>query len=440
MMLARRVIAPLGAGFLVLVLLAAAGEARTNFDEKGGLTFGLRGGGILPSSDLDGVLGVHGATFLRYGVVPKLQLELGVGYGRYTTEDLAYVDDPATANPELVILDPTRTRNYGTDLSYVQLRLLVAPVTYQRWAPFLYGGAGYTYFNVDQLTPRRGTFDGIGRTLGIPLGLGARYELTERAGLEGSLGYAFTMSDRIDEKKDGGGKDNYFEMMLGLTYDLRVGQYAERVLPPPPVVVREEAVDSDSDGLTDDEERTRYFTNPLMADSDADGLSDGEEVHVYRTNPNKADSDGGGVQDGAEVARGTDPLDPADDVEKPAVVPEKPIVRVVEYQFPTVYFPTGGYQLTAADRAELDAAARVLVDNPGVRLYVRGHADASGHPDANLLLSWRRAYAVKEYLAGKGVQTWRLTAKAYGDTQPVASNATPEGRAKNRRTELEQIK
>ena len=440
MMSVRRSMGLLGIGLVGLVLLAAAAEARTNFDERGGLAVGIRGGGIVPIADADGVPGVHGGAFLRYGIVPRLQMELGAGYGRYTTEDLAWVDDPATPSPALAILDPTRTRNYGTDLSFVQLRFLVAPVTYERWAPYLYGGAGYTYFNIDQLTPRRGTFDGIGRTLGLPVGVGLRYELSERTGLEGSVGYTYTFSDRLDEKKAGDSKDVYVDMMLGLTYDLWLGAYGERVMPPPPVVVPEEVVDADGDGLTDQEERTKYFTNPLLADSDGDGLSDGEEVHVYRTDPNKADTDGGGVADGVEVGRGTNPLDPADDVEKPAVAPEKPIIRVVEYEFPTIYFPTGGHQLSAAETAKLDAAARVLADNPGVRLYVRGHADASGNADSNLQLSWRRAYAVKEYLAGKGVETWRLTAKAHGDTQPAATNATPEGRSKNRRTELEQIK
>lgn len=74
--------------------------------------------------------------------------------------------------------------------------------------------------------------------------------------------------------------------------------------------------DTDGDGLSDGEEILKYHTDPLKADTDRDGLSDGEEVNTYHTDPHKADTDGGSVGDGVEVHRGTNPLDPTDDVPK----------------------------------------------------------------------------------------------------------------------------
>jgi hypothetical protein len=77
------------------------------------------------------------------------------------------------------------------------------------------------------------------------------------------------------------------------------------------------AVDSDNDGLTDDQEAL-LGTNPLKADTDADGLSDSDEVNVYKTNPLKTDTDGDGYIDGEEVKNGYNPNGPGKLLNPPA--------------------------------------------------------------------------------------------------------------------------
>lgn len=72
--------------------------------------------------------------------------------------------------------------------------------------------------------------------------------------------------------------------------------------------------DTDKDGLNDGEEVKVYGTDPLNRDTDADLLGDGDEVITYKTDPTNADTDLGSVNDGVEIGRGTNPLDPADDV------------------------------------------------------------------------------------------------------------------------------
>ena len=67
---------------------------------------------------------------------------------------------------------------------------------------------------------------------------------------------------------------------------------------------------------------------------------------------------------------------------------------------------------------------------------VAGHTDSTGAEEYNQGLSERRANSVKDYLVSKGVQAQRLQAKGYGESMPVASNDTKEGRAENRRVEL----
>jgi OOP family OmpA-OmpF porin len=84
----------------------------------------------------------------------------------------------------------------------------------------------------------------------------------------------------------------------------------------------------------------------------------------------------------------------------------------------------------------LDAGADVLKENPGVHVQVAGYTDSVGTDAYNQGLSERRANAVKDYLASHGVDASRLTAVGFGESNPVADNKTADGRAQNRRVEL----
>jgi OOP family OmpA-OmpF porin len=84
----------------------------------------------------------------------------------------------------------------------------------------------------------------------------------------------------------------------------------------------------------------------------------------------------------------------------------------------------------------LDEAASILNANPGSSVSVGGHTDSVGTDAYNQGLSERRANSVRDYLVGKGVDGSRLTATGYGESNPIASNDTADGRALNRRVEL----
>lgn len=86
--------------------------------------------------------------------------------------------------------------------------------------------------------------------------------------------------------------------------------------------------------------------------------------------------------------------------------------------------------------AMLDDVANVMEQNPGMRLELQGHTDSIGTEAYNMDLSRRRANAVRDYLVRQGISTGRLSTVGYGETRPVATNATPEGRQQNRRVEL----
>ena len=91
--------------------------------------------------------------------------------------------------------------------------------------------------------------------------------------------------------------------------------------------------------------------------------------------------------------------------------------------------------LTGAEQV-LDDAIKWLAQNPHLIVEVAGHTDSDGAATANLGLSERRAYTVRDYLINGGVNAKRLSARGYGESEPIADNATPEGKAENRRAKL----
>lgn len=101
-----------------------------------------------------------------------------------------------------------------------------------------------------------------------------------------------------------------------------------------------------------------------------------------------------------------------------------------------VTFATGSAALSANAQNALNAAAQTLVQYPDTTLTINGHTDNTGSDAINEPLSRNRAQAVATYLQSRGVNGSRLTTAGYGSRQPIASNATVEGRAQNRRVEV----
>lgn len=108
-------------------------------------------------------------------------------------------------------------------------------------------------------------------------------------------------------------------------------------------------------------------------------------------------------------------------------------------RFKNVYFTTGASNLEDDSFFELDYVAKLLSKDPSIKLEVAGHTDNVGDAAANRILSQQRAAAVKQRLVDKGVSIDRLTSVGYGDSAPVDSNDTDEGKANNRRTELKVV-
>lgn len=104
-----------------------------------------------------------------------------------------------------------------------------------------------------------------------------------------------------------------------------------------------------------------------------------------------------------------------------------------------VFFETGKWDLKPESKIELNRLADLLKANPDKKIEIGGHTDNVGSDESNLTLSNNRAASVVTYLVTQGIDAARLTSKGYGETVPLATNDTDEGRAKNRRTEFKII-
>ena len=101
-----------------------------------------------------------------------------------------------------------------------------------------------------------------------------------------------------------------------------------------------------------------------------------------------------------------------------------------------VFFDFDKSNLKPESFIELDKLVELLKKNSNLKVEIGGYTDDKGDEKYNQILSQNRAETVLQYLVQKGIDKIRLTAKGYGETQPIAPNDTEENKAKNRRTEV----
>ncbi len=198
--------------------------------------------------------------------------------------------------------------------------------------------------------------------------------------------------------------------------------------------------DADDDGCPEED---------AIADRDGDGIPDDKDLCPDEPEDKDGIEDANGCpeddadQDGILDADDTCPLKPetVNTFEDTDGCPdEKPAVQVTCKSIElgdNIFFETGRYVIQERSFPLLDNIAKTLNENPQIRkVRIEGHTDNQGEAAANEKLSTQRVWVVREYLAEKGVDKSRLAYRGYGQTRPIASNDTDEGRAKNRRVEI----
>lgn len=374
--------------------------ATTGNDPIGGLLSGI---GLLPAGG--GTTNVE----TEYDTDGAFGLSLGYKFANAWRAELEYRDgENAVANGNGDLSVEQLLVNFWYDFNQGE-----------RLRPYLGLGIGMADMEIN------GASDDV--TIG-QLGAGVNYHLTPRLVLD--AGYRYAMAEDATFKSDTSSLESEYEaqsLLVGLRYNFFDAQYGPK--------------DADGDGVFDDADQCPGTPRGVQVDSvgcpldgDKDGVADyldkcpntpaGDEVDDQGCS---LDSDGDGVLDRDDACpdtpRGTPVMSNGCGQEQSVVL------RGVNFEFNSA-------KLTVNAETILDGVAATLISSPGFDVELQGHTDSKGSDSYNMNLSQNRAKSVKRYLTDKGVESMRLTARGYGEEQPVASNDTAEGRAQNRRVEL----
>ena len=204
--------------------------------------------------------------------------------------------------------------------------------------------------------------------------------------------------------------------------------------------------DSDGDGVADYLDKcpdtpmgVKVDANGCPLDSDGDGVADNLDKCSGTPKGVKVDANGCPLdRDGDGVP---DYLDKCPDVPGLAANKGCPEIKaetkkIFAQALQGIQFESGKDVIKKSSFSVLDKVVKVMKENPSYDLEIDGHTDSQGVASKNLELSQKRAESVKNYLVKSGVEASKLTAKGFGQTTPVADNATAAGRAQNRRVEF----
>jgi len=366
-------------------------------------------------------------------------------------------NDFGALKPELSIIygsadynAPTHLNNKDTDVWRFGLNGVYEFGAINNFTPFVKAGIGYENFsdNYDS---------GNHNSVYVDAGAGAKYPLASNIDLKVEAIY---MNKNNDNRLD-----SNLELLAGITF--KFGAKTQEVAK---VVV----VDSDNDGIADDKDScpnsapgVKVDANGCELDSDKDGIVDSLDKCPHSAigakvdaNGCELDSDNDGVVDsldrcpntsaGAKVdANGCeldgdkdgvgDSLDKCPNTPAGAKVDNQGCQEKVNLQ---INFATGSYNVDAQSMKNIKKFSAFLKAVPNYNVEIVGYTDDVGSARNNKILSKKRADKVRKLIIQEGVSPSRVTSVGMGEDEPIASNATPEGRAKNRRIEahLKEVK
>lgn len=225
--------------------------------------------------------------------------------------------------------------------------------------------------------------------------------------------------------------------------------------------------DTDGDGIADFEDACPTIAGLSefkgCADTDGDKIPDSEDdcpnVKGTIATSGCPDTDGDGIKNSVDLCptfAGTAEFGGCPDTDGDGIIDKedecptlkgiKPnkgcpeinaeIKQKIEVIFNNLLFATNSANIDPTSLDDLDELVKIMKDDAALRLSIEGHTDSRGNNNYNLELSRLRAEAVKQYLVQGGISASRINAVGYGETRPLTTNETAQGRLKNRRVEL----
>ena len=399
----------------VAVILATA--VSFAYERRVGLGFNA-GGALLRGADTDkegyderADWGPMGNLFVRHAISTHLSLGLSAGYGFNYDVD---------------------SKSFRTNLTPIDLNLYYNFMPDQRVSPYLVGSFGALIWNSNYRPEGIRIGHETDPTLGIGAGLDIFLNDVIALDIGGKFRYLITEDDddMIGRTRDLciNSNDRYLWFLgVGLTW------YPGK------------CKDDDGDGVCNSKDKCP--DTPTCAtvdefgcpkDSDGDGVWDGcdkcpdtPKCATVDANGCPKDEDGDGVWDGCDKCPGTPKGVEVDEVGCPKKCDLSPLEGIT--------FRFDKSDVIPDPSPILDQAVEIVKGCPFSKIEIQGHTDWMGSDEYNMKLGERRANTVMKYLVAHGIPADQLTIKSYGESKPIATNETREGRAKNRRIEFHEI-
>ncbi len=274
----------------------------------------------------------------------------------------------------------------------------------------------------------------------IPVGAGVKFKLSDRVAL--NLGYTmkFIDGDNFDGVyANGTSKDKFSYSYAGLEFSLGSKNKANLDWVNPVAVMYDELKDptlrQEVEALKGRVTTVEQAVEDLKKDTDGDGVSDQFDKEPNTEAGAKVDgagrtldTDGDGIpdhKDDCPTEKGTAELNGC---------PAMGTGTMAGYE--NIQFEFNSSVLRTSSYPTLDKLSADMRKDAALRLQLDGHASEEGTTEYNQQLSVDRANAVKTYLVNSGVDTKKIAVKGFGETRPIASNETEEGRSQNRRVEF----
>jgi outer membrane protein OmpA-like peptidoglycan-associated protein len=337
---------------------------------------------------------------------------------------------------------------YQSDLYLAEYKVLYKPFTFDEWEPYVGAGLGLSQFHgnlkLRNLNDDKYKDGYIGY---LPITLGTEYALSDCIQLDANvnLSYAFSntiVSTRLASKM-GTGNDAWWGISVGISYTIFGGGPSAAELEAARAKAEQEALHAKELAAAE----AQRVQDSIKAAAEAAAREKEAKIAEARR-----------LQEAAEVQRVQDSIKAAQklaeskkevEVPKPELPkpelpkpPEQPKPEALKAEvgkaivLEGVVFQSGKAVLLPESEQILSSAKKTLEDNPDIRVEIRGYTDNVGNAKKNLQLSQARAAAVKAWLVKNGIASTRITAKGYGDKNPIGDNKTAEGRTKNRRIEF----
>ena len=281
------------------------------------------------------------------------------------------------------------------------------PMEDTKLTPYAFVGAGYQWVS--------GDYD---NEIVADLGVGAKYLISSK----------WDAFAELRGLRDFGNNDNHYGILFGAVY--KFGKTEPKAQPQPVAVI-----DSDNDGVADTKDfcpntpaNVKVDDRGCPVDSDNDGVPDYKDKCPNTPANVKVDDRGCPVDSDNDGV--PDYLDKCPNTPKDFKVDKNGCPVTFNFE---IQFDTDSAEIKPEYMERIQRFAEFLKQHPEVKAEIQGYTDNRGNPEYNKKLSEKRAKAVYEALINLGVSKDQLSYKGYGAENPVASNETEEGRAKNRR-------